>query len=261
MTNDGLTQAAKKGYQLTANLTGFTKGAWNVNTRIVVLLLATSALCLARIESVSAQGRETSTVDSAGEVLQDITAIPERGLPPALLHSAEAVAIIPDLIKLGFVVGGRHGRGVLLVRDPNGMWSNPIFVSLTGGSIGWQAGASATDVVLVFRSHRGVENILKGRDKITLGADAAIAAGPVGRQAEAGTDLQLKAEILSYSRSRGLFAGAALEGSSLRIDWRANSAYYRTGEITPGDIVAGRNIPGVPLSGYNLKMFLAKISK
>jgi len=149
---------------------------------------------------------------------------------------------------------------VLLVREPSG-WSNPVFVTLTGGSIGWQAGAQATDVILIFQTRKGVNNILQGRNKFTLGADAAIAAGPVGRQAEAATDLQLKSEILSYSRSRGLFAGAAIEGSALRIDWKANSTYYRTAvEVSPGDIVSNRNIHGIPASGFNLKMLLAKLT-
>jgi lipid-binding SYLF domain-containing protein len=226
--------------------------------RIVVLLSAALGGLLVSAGRLPAQGKETATVDSAAEVLQDISSIPEKGIPPTLLRGASGVAIIPDLIKLGFVIGGRHGRGVLLVREPNGSWSNPVFVTLTGGSIGWQAGAQATDVILVFRTRKSVERILQGRNTFTLGADAAIAAGPIGRQAEAATDFQLKAEILSYSRSRGLFAGAALEGSSLRIDWKGNSAYYRTGEVSPGDIVVGKNIPGVPLSGFNLKALLAK---
>jgi lipid-binding SYLF domain-containing protein len=229
-----------------------------MKTRFSILLPAAFGLLLIQAVPAIAQGKETATVESATEVLHDITAIPEKGLSPSMLRSASAVAIVPDLIKLGFVLGARHGRGVLLVRQPDGSWSNPVFVTLTGGSIGWQVGASATDVVLVFRTRRSVDRILQGRDKFTLGADAAIAAGPVGRQAEASTDLQLKAEILSYSRSRGLFVGVALEGSSLRIDWPGDSAYYRTTDPTPADIVAGRNIPGVPLSGFNLKALLAR---
>jgi lipid-binding SYLF domain-containing protein len=225
----------------------------------VAVLLATFVVLLVSAAAVQAQGRESAIVDSAAEVLQDITSIPEKGIPPILLRGASGVAIIPDLIKLGFVVGGRHGRGVLLVCDPNGSWSNPVFVALTGGSIGWQVGAQATDVILVFRTRKSVDRLLQGQNKVTLGADAAIAAGPIGRQAEAATDLLLRAEILSYSRSRGLFIGAALEGASLRIDWQGDSAYYRAPDVSPGDIVAGR-IPGVPLTGYNLKTLLTKQS-
>jgi lipid-binding SYLF domain-containing protein len=233
---------------------------WDVKTRTLVLLSMTLAAWILSARPVEAQGKETQTVESAMEVLQDITGIPDKGIPHGVLRNSEAVVVIPDLIKLGFLVGGRHGRGVLLIREPNG-WSNPVFVTLTGGSIGWQAGAQATDVILLFQTHKGVNNFLQGRNKFTLGADAAIAAGPVGRQAEAATDLQLRAEILSYSRSRGLFAGAAIEGSALRIDWKANSAYYRTAvEVSPGDIVTNRNIPGIPASGFNLKMLLAKLS-
>jgi lipid-binding SYLF domain-containing protein len=240
------------------NRRNFAKGVSNMTTKTLISLSVTAGLLLACASPLSAQSEETATVNSATEVLQDIIAIPEKAIPPALLRGSAAVAIIPDLVKLGFVVGGRHGRGVLLVRDPNGMWSNPVFVTLTGGSFGWQAGAQATDVVLVFKTHKSVERMLEGRNQIALGADAAIAAGPVGRQAEAATNLQLKAEILSYSRSRGLFAGAAVEGSVLHVDGRANSAYYRTGEVSAADIVASRNIPGLPLSGFNLKTLLGR---
>jgi lipid-binding SYLF domain-containing protein len=233
----------------------------NMVTRIAVLVPMCLGLLLTSAAPVRGQGRETATVDSATEVLQDITSIPEKGIPPALLHGSSAVAIIPDLIKLGFVIGGRHGRGVLLVREPNGCWSNPVFVTLTGGSIGWQAGAQATDVILVFRTRKSVDRVLQGRNTFTLGADAAIAAGPIGRQAEAATDIQLKAEILSYSRSRGLFIGAALEGAALRVDGKGNSAYYRTGEVSPADIIVGKNIPGLPLSGFNLKALLTKLEQ
>ena len=225
------------------------------------ILMAAALMVLAVYgRPAQAQGRETATVESAIEVLQDTVAIPDKGIPAKVLRGSEAVLIVPDLIKLGFLVGGRHGRGVLLVREASG-WSNPVFVTITGGSIGWQAGAQATDVILVFQTRKGVNNMLQGHNKLTLGADAAIAAGPVGRQAEAATDLQLKSEILSYSRSRGLFAGAAREGSALRIDWKANQAYYRTAvEVSPGDIVTNRNIPGIPASGYNLKMLLTKLT-
>jgi lipid-binding SYLF domain-containing protein len=219
------------------------------------------ASALLSASNVCAQGRRANeTVESAVDVLKDSTAIPEKGIPQELLKDAEAVAIIPDVIKAGFVVGGRFGRGVILVKDKDGNWSYPIFVSLTGGSIGWQAGAQATDVVLVFKTKKGVERILKGRDKFTLGGDAAIAAGPLGRQAAAATDVQLKAEIYSYSRSRGLFAGVSLDGSAIRVDHRADDAFYRRDDITPSDILAGKGIKAAPESTVKLIEMMSKLT-
>src|SRR5207245_392761 len=127
-------------------------------------------------------------VSSAAEVLQALSAVPFGGIPRTLLQDAQGIVIVPDVIKAGFVIGGRHGRGVALVRGPSGAWGNPVFVSLTGGGIGWQIGVQSTDVVLVFKTRKGLDRILEGKDKLTLGADVAVAAGPVGRQAEAGTD-------------------------------------------------------------------------
>ncbi|HKE47535.1 MAG TPA: lipid-binding SYLF domain-containing protein, partial [Rhodanobacteraceae bacterium] len=138
--------------------------------------------------------------------------------------------------KAGFVIGGRHGLGLIAVKGSDGTWSNPSFISMTGGSIGFQAGVSSTDVILVFRTQRGVDSIVHG--KFTLGADAAAAAGPVGRSATASTDAQLHAEIYSYSRARGLFAGAALDGTAITIDNDANQAVYGEG-VTPRRIFEG----------------------
>ena len=131
---------------------------------------------------------------------------------------------MPGLLKGGFVVGIRHGRGVIVVRDDGGGWRPPAFITITGGSFGWQVGVQAADIVLVFKTKTSVESLMKG--KFTLGGGVAAAAGPVGRQAEAGTDARLKAEIFSYSRSRGLFAGLALDGSIIQVDTKSNVAYY-----------------------------------
>ena len=174
----------------------------------------------------TAQTREAAIIDSATAVLGEVMTIPARGIPESLLADAYGVAIVPDVIKIGFVGGVQRGRGVVLIRQENNAWSLPKFITLTGGSIGWQAGAQATDVILVFRTKKSVDGLLNG--KFTLGADAAVAAGPVGRRAEASTDAKLKAEILSYSRSRGLFAGVSLGGSVLNVDPANNAAYYRT---------------------------------
>ena len=169
------------------------------------------------------QHREESTVRAATAAFREIESLKIQGIPQAFLADAHAIAIVPDVVKGSFVIGAKHGRGVLIVRSEEG-WEAPILVSLTGGNVGWQVGVQVTDVILVFKSARSVESALSG--KLTLGADVAIAAGPVGRNAEAVTDTGLKAEIYSYSRSRGLFAGVAFDGSVLRIDSVANANYY-----------------------------------
>lgn len=171
------------------------------------------------------------TVDLADQVLHEIITIPMRQIPQHLLAEAQGIAIVPGAIKVGFVGGIRRGRGVVLVRGREGNWGLPQFVILTGGSVGWQAGIQATDVVLVFRTKQSVEGLLNG--KLTLGVGGSVAAGPVGRSAEAATDAQLKAEILSYSRSRGIFAGVALDGSAIEIDGDSHLAFYGSPSNAP----------------------------
>jgi lipid-binding SYLF domain-containing protein len=185
---------------------------------------------------------EVQRAENAVRVLREVLQAPDRRVPSDMIANAYAVAVIPDVIKAGFVIGGRHGLGLISVKTDNGIWSNPSFISMSGGSIGFQVGVSSTDVILVFRTQRGVDSIVHG--KFTLGADASAAAGPVGRTAQASTDAQLKAEIYSYSRARGLFAGAALDGSVISIDNDANAAVYGEG-ITPRRIFAGgvSNVP------------------
>ncbi len=196
---------------------------------VVVCLIAAAAPARAG-EAEFKRARE------AVRVLDEIMQAPDRRLPGNLLKEAYAVAVIPDVIKAGLVLGGRHGEGLLVVKTAEGTWSNPSFVTMSGGSIGFQAGVQSTDVLLVFRSQRGVDSIVHG--KFTLGADAAVAAGPIGRDAQASTDAQLKAEIYSYSRTRGLFAGVALDGSVIAIDHDANQAVYGKG-VTPRRIFEG----------------------
>jgi lipid-binding SYLF domain-containing protein len=199
-----------------------------------LLLLALAA------SPLRAGSRELETVEAATDALAALAALPVQAIPPALMQDARAVAVLPDVVKAGFLFGGRFGRGVLLVRQPDGTWSNPIFITLAGGSFGWQVGIQATDLVLVFKTRNGLERVLRGKSKLTLGADLAVAAGPVGRQAEAATDAQLKAEIYSYSRSRGLFAGASLEGAGLLVDCDANELFYGLRGGRPADVLALR---------------------
>jgi lipid-binding SYLF domain-containing protein len=169
------------------------------------------------------------------EVVREIVAIPEKGIPPVLLRNAQGIAIIPSVIKVGFVLGGRFGKGAVLVRKETGDWSAPVLVQLVGGSVGWQVGAQSTDVVLVFKSKESIDGLLAG--KVTLGGDATVAAGPVGRHVEAATDPKLDAEVFSYSRSRGLFAGVSLQGTVLQIDAEANEVVYGR-PVTPRELRA-----------------------
>jgi lipid-binding SYLF domain-containing protein len=205
------------------------------------LLLIGLALLLPAL-AVHAEDPPQTRAHNAVRVLSDIMGAPDKAIPQDLLRDARAIAVIPDMIKAGFIFGGRRGEGLISVKSADGTWSNPSFISLTGGSVGFQAGVSSTDVVLVFRTQRGVDSIVRG--KFTVGADASAAAGPVGRTATAATDEQLKAEIYSYSRTRGLFAGVALDGAALRIDYDANEAVYGAG-VTPRRIFEGgvSNVP------------------
>ena len=172
----------------------------------------------------SAAGDPSATIRRSEQVLADLMAIPARQIPQQLLAGASGVAVIPDVTKIGFIAGVRRGHGVVMVRDAEGEWSLPQFVTLTGGSVGWQAGIQGTDVVLVFRTRKGIEGLMNG--KFTIGADASVSAGPLGRDAEAATDATLKSEILSYSRSRGLFLGVSIDGSALEIDQFAHADFY-----------------------------------
>lgn len=178
----------------------------------VVLLLGTSAL---------AQGRQSRMKDEknqslkAAQVFREIMDIPEKEIPREILDKAECVAVFPQVVKAGFIVGGQGGRGVASCRTATG-WSAPAYFNLGGGSFGLQIGAQATDFVLLFMNKGGMDSLLS--NDFTLGADASVAAGPVGRQTGASTDLKLDAQILSYSRSKGLFAGLELKGVVVKPD-------------------------------------------
>lgn len=180
---------------------------------------------------------ETHIVEQSTQVLDEVMVDPGKAIPASMLSDAQGIAIVPSLIKGGFVIGVKHGRGVVVVRDAQAGWQAPRFVNISGGSLGWQAGIQQSDLILVFKTTRSIDSLLRG--KLTIGADAAAAAGPVGRQAAAATDIGLKAEIYSYSRSRGLFAGVALDGSVMAIDQNATAAYYGTAPLpAPGASVA-----------------------
>lgn len=205
-------------------------------------LLAALAIAGMLLAGVAlAATREEKRVADAADVLDQLLRIPEKQIPPNLLSRAYAVAVIPNVVKVGFGLGARRGKGIIVVRQDDNSWSNPAFVTLTGGSVGWQIGAQSTDVILVFKTRKGVDGIAGG--KLTLGADASIAAGPIGRQAGAATDIEFQAEVVSYSRSRGLFAGVAFEGAGVTMDRKANAAFYGDPSLTPeGIFVSSPNV-------------------
>jgi lipid-binding SYLF domain-containing protein len=200
--------------------------------RTLVRLIGVSSLLLLVFAAgtVFAQTREDNVVRTATSVLNEIMVVPAQQIPESMLRKAHGVAIVPGVVKVGLIGGVRHGRGVVVTKDDRGNWQTPQFVTLTGGSVGWQIGVQSTDVILVFKTRKSVDRLYQG--KFTIGVDAAAAAGPVGRQAAAATDAQLRAEILSYSRSRGLFIGVSLDGSALQIDHTANTVFYYPNGVT-----------------------------
>jgi lipid-binding SYLF domain-containing protein len=189
-----------------------------------LLLTTVGALAAALAAPAAAQrSADSERFVASAKVLELFTIDEEHGIPVEILQQARGIAVIPGLIRGGFVFGGRRGRGVLAIRSPHGEWSNPAFVTLTGGSVGAQFGAESADVVLVFANDRSVRNIASG--KFTLGGDATAIAGPVGRRTQAA--VTGRAEVYVYMHSRGLFAGAAFEGMRLDVDEEANAAFYR----------------------------------
>ena len=206
----------------------------NGNLGKSVLMLA--ALLLV-IPSVALAGSEEEKVNDAADVIREIMESPDQSIPYDFLQKSAAVAIFPSVLKAGLVVGAEYGKGVILRHDINtGSWSAPAFFSVAAGSFGWQVGAQSTDLILLIRSERGLNAILKSEFK--LGADLSVAAGPVGRKAQAGMDLWLQSEVWSYSRSRGLFAGIALEGARIHSLEESNEAYYGK-KLTAEEILLG----------------------
>jgi lipid-binding SYLF domain-containing protein len=195
------------------------------NARLMALLVAGVMVANAGGQEAG-ENDEAKRVAAATTVFTEIMDAGDHAIPTAILGKAEGVAVFPSTIKAGLVVGGQRGRGILSARSESGTWSAPAFLTLTGGSIGLQIGAQATDLVLVIMNRRGLENLVRNQFKV--GADAGVAAGPVGRDAQASTDIQMRAQILSYSRARGLFAGVTINGSTIRQDRDANGRFYGT---------------------------------
>jgi lipid-binding SYLF domain-containing protein len=170
------------------------------------------------------QSDEAARAENAANVLSEIMEAPDQAIPEALLKKAYGIAVIPHVVKGALGIGGRYGKGLVAQRNADGGWGTPLFIEIGGGSFGLQLGVEATDVVMVFTNRDGIKPLLKG--KLKIGADASAAAGPVGRKAEVGTDILLRSAIYSYSRSKGLFAGIALDGAVIQLDDEANKSVY-----------------------------------
>jgi lipid-binding SYLF domain-containing protein len=188
-----------------------------------LLIISTILLFAAPLALASDREDDVSRTEKAAQVFKEIMATPDQAIPQDLLEAAKCIAIIPGDTKFAFIFGGNYGRGVATCRTAHG-WSAPMFVAIDGGSVGYQIGGSSTDLVMLFMNAQALHSLLS--DKFKLGADASVAAGPVGRSAAAGTDLKLNAEILSYSRSKGVFAGVSLSGAVVQVDKSGDQALY-----------------------------------
>ena len=199
---------------------------FSILTATAVLTLSSLALLALTQPGAAAikLSEDAERATNAGAVLGEIMAAPDQDIPEALLKRAVGIAVIPHVVKGAFGVGGQFGKGLVSQKNADGSWGTPVFINLGGGSFGLQLGVQATDLIMVFTNHEGIQPLIKG--KLKLGADASAAAGPVGRKAEVGTDVLLKSAIYSYSRSKGLFAGISLDGSVLSIDDSANENVY-----------------------------------
>jgi len=219
-------------------------------------LIKSGKLALVCLTVGAMYGAESAAerLDTAHEVMTEIMGAPDKGIPQDLLEKAHCVVIVPGLKKGAFIIGGKYGRGYILCRAATG-WSAPGGVTVEGGSFGFQIGGQETDAIMLVMNKRGAEKLLSS--KFTLGADASVAAGPLGRTSSADTDLKMQAEILTYSRNRGIFAGISLNGATLRPDNDANEELYRT-KLTNQQIVMGTTPP--PVAAAKLRAYLAKYS-
>jgi len=194
--------------------------------KLVIISALMLSFIIPSVALASDRDDDVKRTERAADVFKQIMDTPDKGIPQDLLESAKCVAIIPGELKFAFIFGGNYGRGVATCRTAAG-WSAPMFVAMDGGSVGYQIGGSSTDIVMLFMNDHALQNLLS--DKFKLGADASVAAGPVGRQTAADTDIKLRSEILAYSRSHGLFAGVSLEGAVVQTDKSGDEAMYGPG--------------------------------
>ena len=213
----------------------------------LLMLLVVVGLAASSFAADDDDNKAAGRVKSASTILEEIQNAPDTGIPDEVMGSAECVAVVPSMLKAGFVFGAQYGRGVASCRTAKG-WSDPAFITIVGGSFGFQIGGEATDFVLLIMNERGASGILTS--KVKLGADASVAAGPVGRDLSAETDATLRADILSYSRARGAFAGIALEGSTIRPDGGANEQIY--GQRIPAKQIVRSGRVAIPAAAQRL---------
>jgi len=195
----------------------------------------------------AAENEEVKRLTTAAEVLTEIQGTPDKGIPTDLFKKAHCVIVIPSMKKAGFIFSGKYGRGYAYCRNPTGGWAGPAGMRIEGGGFGLQAGGSETDVIMLVMSKKGVEGLLKS--KFTLGGEASVAAGPVGRDTTAQTDATMRADILSWSRARGVFGGLSLQGGTLRADEDANKALYSS-SVTTQDILTGKTKNPIPSDSF-----------
>jgi lipid-binding SYLF domain-containing protein len=210
-------------------------------TRSRISLVAGLLLLILAGTPVWATDQPVQTVDAAANVVHDFASLYLKSIPQALMQDAVGVAVLPHVVKAALLLDREGGRGVILARGRDGSWSNPVFITLKGHGIGGAIGVETIDLVLVFRSHKSFDRALAG--KVTLGGDLAVAAGKVGREAEVASDRLLKADVVSYSRSRGLFVGISLEGTRLQVDEKANEVFYHMAGGRAADVLA---LPPLP---------------
>ena len=210
----------------------------------VIKILALAALATGLLEpTATAQEKQAVKLENARFVYEEMVDAKEGGVPLSLRTDAKCIAVIPHVVKGGFLVGGRHGNGVMSCHDDEGQWSPPVFIEINGASLGLQIGGQASDLVLFFMTDKAARSLMTS--KFTLGGDASVAAGPVGRETQPSSDPNVEAEIYSYARARGLFAGVSLQGSHLAPDQKAIESYY--GErIFPEKIAFEHQVPRYP---------------
>jgi SH3 domain-containing YSC84-like protein 1 len=214
------------------------KDRWKIF--LAVTFLAASTLCFPQEQKDQKGDTERERVKESSEVLKQILDMPDKGVPLSVLRGSRCVIVLPSVKKVAVGIGGSYGRGVMTCRtgdDYKGPWSAPIMMASSGGSVGFQIGGQATDFVIIALNDQGAKSLVS--NKVKLGADASVAAGPVGRTAEASTNASMKAQMLSYSRSRGVFGGVSLSGATLRPDGDANENLYGH-KVTPQEIMAGK---------------------
>jgi lipid-binding SYLF domain-containing protein len=230
-----------------------------MNRRVIFAFAVLATLAIVTPVRAQKSDDESKRVNEALTILDEIMAAADKSVPRSVMEKALGIAVFPSLLKGGLGVGGQHGRGILSVRDKKGGWSNPAFLTITGGSIGAQIGVQAIDLVLIINNQRGLEQLVKNQFKV--GADASVAAGPVGRDASAATDIQMRAQILSYSRTRGLFAGVTLNGSTIKQDRDANERFYSVGYRTGQIVFDGMGTPTNPAAVDRWKETLTKYAR